>query len=57
MNEISLNELSKISGLPSKLIQEELGLSKNGISLEDLKLKLVQMVENTLPLMDEENSD
>jgi len=52
-NEITLKELSKISGLPSELIQEELGLPQDGISLEDLKLKLVEMVETTLPLMDE----
>jgi hypothetical protein len=51
--EISLQELSKISGLPSELIQEELGLSQNVISIEDLKLKLVAMVESTLPLIDE----
>ncbi len=49
-SEISLKELSLISGLPITMIKNELGITQSTISMDDLKQKLQHLVENTLPL-------
>ena len=49
-SEISLKELSLISGLPIAMIKNELGITQSTISMDDLKQKLQMLVENTLPL-------
>jgi hypothetical protein len=53
MNDITLKELSQISGLPVDIIKTELGITQPTISMDDLRSKLQILVENTLPLSQE----